>query len=36
MDHQNHQNADIAVKKSLIEKKLEESGEKERLEEYLR
>ena len=30
------QNQDIAVKKSLIEKKLEESGEKERLEEYLR
>ena len=30
------QNQDIAVKKSLIEKKLEESGEKEKLEEYLR
>ena len=30
------QNQDIAVKKSLIEKKLEETGEKERLEEYLR
>ena len=29
-------NNDIAVKKSLIEKKLEESGEKEKLEEYLR
>ena len=30
------QNTDIALKKSLIEKKLEESGEKARLEEYLR
>ena len=29
-------NTDIALKKSLIEKKLEESGEKARLEEYLR
>ncbi|CDW74391.1 UNKNOWN [Stylonychia lemnae] len=29
-------NTDIALKKSLIEKKLEESGEKQRLEEYLR
>ena len=30
------QNQDIAVKKSMIEKKLEESGDKEKLEEYLR
>lgn len=30
------QNTDIALKKSLIEKKLEESGEKARLEEHLR
>jgi hypothetical protein len=29
-------NNDIALKKSLIEKKLEESGEKARLEEHLR
>jgi len=29
-------NTDIALKKSMIEKKLEESGEKARLEEYLR
>lgn len=29
-------NTDIALKKSLIEKKLEESGEKARLEEHLR
>ena len=29
-------NTDIALKKSLIEKKLEESGEKQRLEEHLR
>ena len=29
-------NTDIALKKSLIEKKLEESGEKAKLEEYLR
>ena len=33
---QNHQNQEIAVKKSIIERKLEESGEKERLEDYLR
>ena len=33
---QQQQNQDIALKKSLIEKKLEESGEKEKLEEYLR
>ena len=30
------QNQDIAVKKTLIERKLEESGEKAKLEEYLR
>mmetsp|Transcript_28619 Transcript_28619/g.43228 ORF Transcript_28619/g.43228 Transcript_28619/m.43228 type:complete len:108 (-) Transcript_28619:21-344(-) len=29
-------NSDIAVKKSLIERKLEDSGEKAKLEEYLR
>ena len=29
-------NNDIAIKKSLIEKKLEESGEKAKLEEFLR
>ncbi len=34
--HSSQHNTDIALKKSLIEKKLEESGEKARLEEYLR
>lgn len=35
-DFSSQHNTDIALKKSLIEKKLEESGEKQRLEEYLR
>ena len=36
LNNSSQHNTDIALKKSLIEKKLEESGEKQRLEEYLR
>jgi hypothetical protein len=36
ISYSSQHNTDIALKKSLIEKKLEESGEKQRLEEHLR